>query len=255
MLSQIEIGRERSKVFAEHALGKSYYTDRGFRDRKMIIGQGMVFYLSGYDGDLGTDLGLPFSGLIDKVSREGKSFSIADLGCGSGRMLLETAVRWGELLNEGFGVTAYSYDAPPETLGQLPGRSTEDKLEQAKIKIINADVQDPEVFRDKTEKYDFVASNFVAQYLADPWIFVQNAWDITAKDGVGLINVVDSLSVRQGRDRFKDFLRDNNFHVNERYGDYWDLSFTKSGRIQIPLERIGMSVSDGVKVFDYTFEG
>lgn len=238
----------RNGAYDDHRLYRGYNTQRPLTSSVIVTDSHVIFEKS--IDDIVSSLGITPPGKIlsDKIKAQEK-VRFLDVGCGSGRALIEAKKIHGGAVNC-LGITGYPYHVHG-------GRSGEDITSNG-IGIIVEDVQKLSRFITK-DSFDLVTAIFLFPYLADPWSVLKQIYDVLKPGGDAVIYPfpTDTISPLHGADdaqTVEDFLL-RKFSVKfHKCGDKNLQAVTihkTAGKLRVPLSYSHTVENGGIHKVDY----
>lgn len=166
--------------FAEQKREKDYIVDRGlfadYQNGRVIISDG------GYNSILiGPGRQTLLETIKERIRRLGE-IELLDVGCGTGRFLIDCASIWSGAIRC-HGLTAYRYSRVYRT---SPFETTEDAIRRLDIDVRVGDAQRlADVYE---QQFDLITAVRVAPYLGDPWSLIKGVHQVLKSGGVAYIN-------------------------------------------------------------------
>lgn len=240
------------KSFKTEAEPQDYIVERGlfaeFANSRMIDSEGGYNYILRGPGKR------TLIQTIEKKIRRLRRIAILDVGCGTGRFLIDCATRWPGLV-QCFGLTAYPYN---RIYVEAPRETTQEATRRLGIDIRVGDAQRLNTVY-ANQQFDIITAVRVAQYLADPWVLVERAHEVLGIGGVAYINRI--LPVAQYNQRAVEGMSEQEIEklyrfleVDKRFENRMnaDIIYRKLGqRLHFPIAYV-MGSSHG---FSYRFIG
>lgn len=186
-----QIRQIRQHSFNEDNFSVGYPVDRGLTTRA-IIDNPLVSAELGYVDLLPTFQGKQVDEVIqDKIDEQGH-VSVLDLGCGSGRFLIDVKEKWGDSVYP-VGVSAFSYhlEKPAYKIAGRPKGATGRELGKLGIPIVIGDAHHLRrnlVISGITPQFDVVVSVMTFMYFADPLNVLKQVHRSLNDGGVAFIN-------------------------------------------------------------------
>lgn len=238
--------------FARQTRPQNYIVERElfaeYRDGRVIdFGGGYNSILRGYGGRS------LFGMIKDRMKLLGE-VKLLDVGCGTGRFLIDCASIWSGAIRC-YGLTACRYS---RIYRISPFETTEDAIQRLGIDVRVGDAQRLADVYD--HQFDLITAVRVAQYLGDPWSLIKGVHQVLKLGGVAYINrflpvlqynrqAVAGMSDRERLDLYEYLKRDQRFEV--RNGT--DLVYRKLGpELNLPVVPLypvydPNSFSDGIQ--------
>lgn len=193
-------------------------------------------------------------GTIEEKIRLSGEVELLDVGCGTGRFLIDCASIWSGAIRC-YGLTARHYSRAYRT---SPPETTEDAIQRLGIDVRVGDAQRLADVYD--HQFDLITAVYVAQYLGDPWSLIKGVHQVLKLGGVAYINrflpilqynrqAVAGMSDREILDLYEYLKSDPRFEI--RKGE--DLVYQKLGsELNLPVAPLypvydPNSLSDGIQ--------
>lgn len=180
-LVDLSIQNIRLQSYLSHTNPQDYNIERGlfweFKNGKAIYTDG------GYNCILKGPGQNKFVDTIQEKIEKGKEVELLDVGCGTGRYLIDCKTQWTSRVRCS-GITAHLYT---RTYQNAPYETTKEALARLNIKIQLGDAQSLDKYY-QPNQFDIITAVYVAQYLADPWALVESIHQVLKPDGIAFIH-------------------------------------------------------------------
>ena len=200
----------QSFSFFDETAQSPYPVDRGLIDR-FVIGFPREI-LDGYPRYLPTFENEDITSVIEKKIDKQGEVRMLDVGCGSGRFLLDCKQRWGDKIYP-VGISAFPYhkNIPRnyQVMG-LPLVPTERELEQSGIPVIVGAAHDlKKILKENRndQNFDVVVSVMALGYMDNPLLILKSLYDVLSPGGVGFVQHFNPLYSMS--ERTFNFLKNN----------------------------------------------